>query len=59
MNRIWVIRSQRGEYWQTAKGFTSTNFADATKYTTREDAIGARALVVPHKAAAEVVEVRQ
>ena len=59
MNRIWVIRSKHGEYWQTAKGFVGTNFADATKYTRREDAIGARAFVVPQKAAAEVVEVRQ
>lgn len=59
MQRFWVIKNARGEVWQATKGFQSTNIADATKYPTRDDAIGARAFVVPHKMASEVVEMNQ
>lgn len=59
MQRRWVIRNQNGEYWQTAKGFVSRNLADATHYTKREDAIGARAFVVPHRQVCEVTEINQ
>ena len=57
--KIWVIRNGKGEYWQTAKGFCSTRIEDATKYPTRDDAVGARGHVVPNRHVSEVIEVNQ
>jgi hypothetical protein len=59
MKKFWIIRNARGEVWQATKGFMSTNLADATKYTTRDDAIGARGFVVSNKVASQVVEIDQ
>lgn len=59
MARFWVIRNGRDEYWQTAKGFISTRIEDATKYQKRDDAVGARGFVVPHRQVSEVLEVNQ
>jgi hypothetical protein len=59
MKRFWVIRNAKGEYWQTAKNFVSADIRDATKYRTRQEAMGARGFVVSNRVASEVVEVDQ
>lgn len=53
---FFVLKNPNGKYWQTAKGFLSTNLSDATKYDSRADAEGAYGFVV--KEPASVLEIK-
>jgi hypothetical protein len=34
----YVIKNRHGKYWQTSRGFVSTDLRDATKYEREQDA---------------------
>jgi hypothetical protein len=53
----WIIRSRpRGRHWQTSRGFLTTDPADATRYSDKEDAIKVSLFCCPPEANAEVVQ---
>lgn len=50
----WVIRSRSGMYWQTARGFVSHDYRDATKYPELKEAEMVCGFCVPGAAEARI-----
>lgn len=55
-DKYYLIRSIRGDYWQTSKGFVSSRPDDGTKYNSREHATMVIGGCVPGNAQPTIVE---